>query len=81
MSLVGPRPFPTYHLDEFDPVFREKRASVWPGLTGHWQIERGGLEAQQKWDEKYIDEWSIKNDSKLILRTIPTVLLARKPHF
>jgi len=81
MSLVGPRPFPTYHLDEFDDEFRVKRASVWPGLTGHWQIERGDLTAQQHWDEKYINEWSHVEDVKLILRTIPTVLLARKPHF
>ena len=81
MSLVGPRPFPQYHLDQFDDEFRFKRASVWPGLTGLWQIHRGGLVEQQRWDEQYIDTWSVTNDLWLILKTVPTVLFARKPHF
>jgi lipopolysaccharide/colanic/teichoic acid biosynthesis glycosyltransferase len=81
MSLVGPRPFPQYHLDEFDDEFRAKRASVWPGLTGLWQLHRGGLMQQKKWDEKYIDSWSVWGDIVIFLKTIPAVLLARKAHY
>ena len=81
MSLVGPRPFPGYHLDRFTPEFRRLRASVRPGLTGLWQIGRGGLHDQQLWDERYIAEWSLGNDLKILVRTVPVVLLARKAHY
>ncbi len=81
MSLVGPRPFPTYHLERFEPGFRRLRCSVRPGLTGLWQIGRGGLQDQQQWDERYIAEWSLGNDVRILLRTVPVVLLARKAHY
>ncbi|WP_183844187.1 sugar transferase [Rhizobium etli] len=77
MALVGPRPFPEYHLSAMDGEFRDKRRSVTPGLTGLWQIsERSNadLELQQQLDGFYIDNRSLWFDWHILLSTIPAVL-------
>lgn len=81
MSLVGPRPFPYYHTETFAPDFRVLRHSVWPGITGLWQVERGGCDVQLTLDTYYVENWSCGLDLKIIIRTIPVLLLSRKAHF
>jgi len=81
LSLVGPRPCPTYHLDSFDHQFRDLRASVRPGVTCWWQIYRGDLTEQRYWDEQYINNWSLLSDIWIFLRTAPVVISARHPLF
>ncbi|MEZ5403261.1 MAG: undecaprenyl-phosphate galactose phosphotransferase WbaP [Bryobacteraceae bacterium] len=77
MSLVGPRPFPAYHLEMFSPEFRTLRSSVRPGMTGMWQVSRrsdGDLEVQQALDTYYIHNWSVWLDLYLLFRTVRAVV-------
>lgn len=81
MSIVGPRPLPVYETKEFPEYSQRRRLSVKPGLTCYWQVEgRSNTESfdfMVNKDLKYIDNWSLWVDIKLILLTIPAVLFGR----
>lgn len=81
MSMVGPRPLPVYETEAFEKIDHRKRLCVLPGLTCYWQIEgRSNITEFDELialDDKYIDNFSFWLDIKLILRTVPAVLLAR----
>ena len=80
MSLVGPRPFPFYHLDSFPQRFRNLRTSVMPGLTGLWQVSErsnGDVAVQEREDTYYIRNWSLWLDLFILVRTMQCVLFPR----
>ena len=80
MSLVGPRPFPEYHLRSLSPHFRTLRSRVRPGLTGLWQVSiraRGGIDDQETYDTYFITNWSVWMDLYILARTFGAVLAAR----
>jgi exopolysaccharide biosynthesis polyprenyl glycosylphosphotransferase len=79
MSLVGPRPLPLYEVEKFENTAQRRRLSVKPGLTCLWQISgRNEVKDFRDWvklDLDYIDRWSLGLDFKILLRTVPAVLL------
>jgi len=79
MSLVGPRPLPLYEVEKFENTAQRRRLSVKPGLTCLWQISgRNQVRDFQDWvrlDLDYIDRWSLALDFKILIRTIPAVIL------
>jgi lipopolysaccharide/colanic/teichoic acid biosynthesis glycosyltransferase len=78
MSLVGPRPLPIYEVNAFEKSEHRRRLSVKPGITCEWQAGgRNRITSFEQWvemDLRYIDNWSLWLDIKIILKTIPTVL-------
>jgi exopolysaccharide biosynthesis polyprenyl glycosylphosphotransferase len=78
MSLVGPRPHP---VDDFERYSVEhlRRLDVKPGVTGLWQVTARNdpsFEATMTHDLRYIEEWSLRLDLAVLLKTIPAVFRA-----
>jgi lipopolysaccharide/colanic/teichoic acid biosynthesis glycosyltransferase len=80
MSLVGPRPLPVRDVVRFSEATLMRRFSVLPGMTGLWQVSgRSSLDFSE-WitlDLKYIDNWSLLEDLRILLITVPVVLRGR----
>ena len=81
MSLVGPRPLPVEEVHRFDDDAHRRRLSVLPGLTCLWQVKgRNEIDDFEEWvrlDLEYIDHWSLWLDCRILIETIPAVLLGR----
>jgi exopolysaccharide biosynthesis polyprenyl glycosylphosphotransferase len=75
MSLVGPRPL-ILEEDRYVIDWRRRRLNLKPGITGLWQVlGRDGIpfEEMVSLDYLYVTTWSLMNDVKLLLRTVPVV--------
>lgn len=78
MSLVGPRPPIPAEVEKYER-WQRRRLSMRPGITCIWQVSgRSDNVDFRTWmlqDLEYIDNWSLLLDLKLLLRTVPVVLL------
>ena len=75
MSLVGPRPL-ILEEDAHVTDWAERRLDLKPGITGIWQVlGRDGIpfEEMVRLDYLYVTSWSLADDLRLLLRTIPIV--------
>ncbi len=77
MSLVGPRPLSAADYRLVTNISHLRRFSVLPGLTCYWQISGRNLLSFEEWmelDLKYVDNFRLLEDVKILLATIPAVL-------
>jgi exopolysaccharide production protein ExoY len=79
MSIVGPRPIVEDEISKYGAAF-SAYAAVRPGLTGAWQV--GGrsdtsYDLRVQLDVDYVERWSLGRDIKIVLLTVPAVLLNR----
>ncbi len=80
MSLVGPRPL-ILEEDQYVVDWARKRISLKPGVTGLWQVlGRSDIpfEEMTKLDFLYVTSWSLKEDLRLILLTLPSLFRKRQ---
>ena len=71
MSLVGPRPEMPFLAEHYEP-WENQRHLVRPGMTGLWQLSprrRGSIREGILVDLEYIENLSLWNDLKILLRT------------
>ena len=76
MSLIGPRPALPYELELYQPWHRRRLDAV-PGITGLWQVSgrnRLSFDEMVRLDVRYLEEWSLANDLRILVRTLPTLL-------
>ncbi len=76
MSIVGPRPTLRDQVERYTPEQR-RRLRARPGITGLAQISgRSTLPWSQRIviDVHYVDNWSLRLDLAIMLRTIPALL-------
>ncbi|MEM8545568.1 MAG: heterocyst development glycosyltransferase HepC [Cyanobacteria bacterium P01_H01_bin.119] len=77
MSLVGPRPWALYDAVRIKPELRHRLHAL-PGITGAWQIEARSeqldLDAVNQRDVEYVKSWSLKEDLRILLMTVPKVI-------
>ncbi len=83
MTLVGPRPERPHFVDKFSSEYDRyaHRHRVQAGLTGLAQVSglRGdtSIGDRARYDNYYIEHWSLWLDVKILIRTFAEVLFAR----
>jgi lipopolysaccharide/colanic/teichoic acid biosynthesis glycosyltransferase len=78
MSLVGPRPPLPYELKCYAAWHHRRVLEVKPGMTGLWQVtgrSRTTFNDMVRLDLRYVQQWSIWLDFKILLQTPKAVLM------
>jgi exopolysaccharide biosynthesis polyprenyl glycosylphosphotransferase len=76
MSVVGPRPPIPYEVERYTE-WHKRRLEVLPGITGLWQVSgrnRLTFDEMVRLDVEYIETWSLEQDLKIVLKTVPALL-------
>ena len=76
MSFVGPRPALPTEVEQWPDKVHE-RLRVLPGITGRWQVSGRAsttFEEYTRLDLHYVDNWSLMQDVRIVLKTIVVVL-------
>ncbi|MBR5114057.1 MAG: sugar transferase [Oscillospiraceae bacterium] len=80
MSLVGTRPPTLDEWQRYEPAHRS-RMSTRPGITGLWQVSGRSkirdFDTVVRLDREYIENWSLKQDIHILLKTICVVITRR----
>ena len=80
MSLVGTRPPTVDEWEQYSPHHRARLCAK-PGLTGMWQISGRSditdFEEVVALDLKYIREWSIWLDIRILFKTVWVVITGK----
>jgi exopolysaccharide biosynthesis polyprenyl glycosylphosphotransferase len=79
MSMVGPRPEEVRIVQKYNP-WESQRLLVKPGMTGSMQVSGRAdlsLEERVKLELTYIENYSILEDIKILIKTLPAVLSGR----
>jgi exopolysaccharide biosynthesis polyprenyl glycosylphosphotransferase len=79
MSLVGPRPPTPAEVEEYDD-WHYRRLEVTPGMTGLWQVlgrSDTSFDEMVRLDIYYAENWSPALDLRILVQTIPVVLLGK----
>jgi len=85
MSFVGPRPERPEFVELFGANLRRHDGPrrVRPGIAGWSQLQtlagRAPLAERVRWDDWYVENWSLWLDVKIVLRTIWKVVRGEQP--
>ena len=82
MSIVGPRPVTAEELEKYSGAI-DAYLSCRPGITGLWQVSGRSTTTYSKrvaCDAFYAREWSMALDAKIVIVTIPSLLLTESAY-
>ena len=82
MSLVGPRPL-ILDEDQHVAAWARRRLDLKPGMTGLWQVLGASdipFDEMTKLDYLYVTNWSLREDMRLIMLTLPALTRVRSAY-
>lgn len=82
MSLIGPRPHEPEEVAQYTK-YQKKVLAIKPGMTGMGQVSGASdlsFNEEVKLDTYYIENWSLKIDLQVLLKTVRIVLVAKAAH-
>ena len=77
LSLIGPRPALPYEAEKYQSWHLRRILEVKPGISGLWQVAAGyeaTFDDMVRLDIRYIREWSLLLDLKILVKTVLVVL-------